>query len=82
MFDNVEVLPARFEQEYRQCLENNDFIEASQYLVSISKRKYWQLLKKKLVLPLKEVNGSTYIVKLHYDNDLGLLFERDDSDFD
>jgi len=83
MFDNVEVLPKRFEREYLQCLYDNDFLQASQYFVGISKKKYHQLANKGLVLPLVEPDGkqNKWMVRLLY-NELGLSFDDSEPDYD
>ena len=83
MFDNVEVLPRRFEREYLQCLSDNDFLQASQYFVGISKKKYQQLANKGLALPIADPGGNPRkcMVRLQY-NDLGLSFDDTDPDFD
>ena len=83
MFDNVEVLPRRFEQAYLQCLNMNDFLQASQYFVGISRKKYQQLANKGLVLPIVEPTGkqNKWMVRLQY-NDLGLSFDDAEPDYD
>jgi CRISPR-associated endonuclease/helicase Cas3 len=83
MFDNVEVLPRRFEQVYLQCLNMNDFLQASQYFVGISRKKYQQLANKGLVLPIVEPTGkqNKWMVRLQY-NDLGLSFNDAEPDYD
>ncbi len=83
MFDNVEVLPRRFEQAYLQCLNMNDFLQASQYFVGISRKKYQQLANKGLVLPIVEPTGkqNKWMVRLQY-NDLGLSFDDGEPDYD
>lgn len=83
MFDNVEVLPMRFEREYLQCLGDNDFLQASQYFVGISKKKYHQLANKGLALPIADPGGNPrkWMVRLQY-NDLGLSFDDTEPDFD
>src|SRR6266851_358531 len=83
MFDNVEVLPRRFEQVYLQCLNMNDFLQASQYFVGISRKKYQQLANKGLVLPIVEPTGkqNKWMVRLQY-NDLGLSFDDAEPDYD
>src|SRR5258706_845315 len=83
MFDNVEVLPMRFEREYLQCLSDNDFLQASQYFVGISKKKYHQLANKGLVLPIADPAEKQHksMVRLQY-NDLGLSFDDTEPDFD
>jgi CRISPR-associated endonuclease/helicase Cas3 len=83
MFDAVEVVPKRFEQQYVEKLTNDEFIEASNFLVSISKQKFAILVNKGLVLPAAaEGKRGAWIINLPYDNDLGLLFETDAKDPD
>jgi CRISPR-associated endonuclease/helicase Cas3 len=83
MFDNVEVLPKRFEREYLQCLADNDFLQASQYFVGISKNKYQQLANKGLISSIADPGGKQRksMVRLPY-NDLGLSFDDSEPDFD
>lgn len=83
MFDNVEVLPKRFEREYLQCLNDNDFLQASQFFVGISRKKYQQLANEGRVLPVMEPDGRQrrWMVRLPY-NELGLSFDDAESDYD
>ncbi len=72
-----------FEREYLQCLSDNDFLQASQYFVSISRKKYQQLANKGLVLPIGEPDGKQrkWMVRLPY-NDLGLSFDDIEPEYD
>lgn len=77
MFDNIEVLPKCFEQEYLQCLLQEDFLEASNYLVGISTRKHRVLASKGHILQLEDPEGKKqkWMVRLPYDEETGLSFE-------
>lgn len=84
LFDNVEVLPARFEQQYVQHLASYEFIEASRYFVGISRRKYAQLSRQGLVRPLvgTAATRGRWVVQLEYEEDTGLRFEPSNRDPD
>jgi CRISPR-associated endonuclease/helicase Cas3 len=77
LFDNVEVLPERFEQEYLARLADDDYIEASRYFVGISRRQYAQLSRAGLVRPLADPDAKyrRWVVLSEYDDDAGLRFE-------
>lgn len=74
LFDSVEVLPYCFEQRYRAYLANDQFLEASRLFVSISRRKYVQLLKQGRIQRLEHDRNKCWLVMLPYHHDLGLLF--------
>jgi len=78
MFDNVDVVPERYAKDYLRCLEDDEFLNASQYLIWISKKKYQQLDRKGLVFPLIEPDGKQRksLVRLPYSEQLGLSFEN------
>lgn len=82
MFDNVEVVPARYAEDYRRCLENDDFLEASLYLLGISKKQYRRLERKGLVSPLLEPDGKTrtWVVRVPYHEGTGLALEQEEDD--
>lgn len=92
MFDNVDVVPECFSQQYRELLKNDAFLEASQYLVSISKKKYQQLERRRLIISLHDpaIGQRTPVVRLPYHDETGLSFEPttpssarpDDKDWD
>ena len=84
LFDNVEVLPECFEQQYLDCLKKEEFIEASRYFVGISTRKYAELARKGLVRPADDPEGKRrkWVVRLPYDVEMGLSFDARSSDPD
>jgi len=83
MFDNVEIVPKRFEQQYVTHLMNDEFIEASNYLVGISKQKFCILRDKGLVQRAEaEGKRGACVARLDYDDDKGLLFPTSDKDTD
>lgn len=75
LFDNVEVVPKRFEQQYVTHLMNDEFIEASNYLVGLSKQKF-QMLHAQALVQRAEAEGKrgAWIVRLEYDDELGLCW--------
>lgn len=84
LFDNVDVLPACFEQPYVHCIQDDAFIKASSYFVGISARKYAELARKGLVRPADDPESKhrKWVVNLLYDADLGLLFDQPQRDAD
>ncbi len=84
LFDNVEVLPERFEQEYLAHLADDEYIEASRYFVGISRQQYAQLSRAGLVRPLADPDAKyrRWVVLSEYDDDAGLRFEPSGRDPD
>jgi CRISPR-associated endonuclease/helicase Cas3 len=83
LFDGVEVVPQRFEAQYIAHLMQDEFIEASNYLVSISKQKFAILRKKALVRSAQaEGKRGAWIAALEYDDAAGLIFEASNADAD
>lgn len=83
LFDNVEIVPKRFEQDYVRCLMDNEFIEASSYLVGISKQKFAMLRDKGLVQRAEsEGKRGAWVARLDYDDEQGLRFPANNQDND
>lgn len=83
LFDGVEVIPRCFEQQYLDHLTKDEFIEASNYLVSISKQKFVILRRQGKVRPaIYEGSRRAWVVDLDYDTELGLHFDAPASDPD
>jgi CRISPR-associated endonuclease/helicase Cas3 len=78
MFDSVDVVPEQFTQPYLHCLENDEFLEASQYYVGISKKKYQQLERKGLLTAVQGAGKQQrkLLARLPYDQEMGLLLHR------
>ncbi len=83
LFDGVEVVPKQFEGDYIQHLMNDEFIEASNYLVSISKQKF-AILAKKGVIKRAEADPkrSVWVANLPYNEHAGLQFDSAPRDLD
>lgn len=76
LFDGVEVIPRAFEREYLDCLMHDRFLEASDYLVSISRRRFAILRRQGQVHPaVAEGSRKAWVVDLDYDPELGLRFD-------
>ncbi len=83
LFDGIDVLPKRFEPEYVQMLGDEEYLEASRLLVNISRRKYAELSRKGLITAGEGAKGRrVWVVQTAYDEQLGLLFDRDQRDPD
>lgn len=73
LFDGIEVLPEKFYTEYLLLKDSENYLESDQLLVSIPRGQYGRLANAGLMLP-----GSRElppVVRLPYDEDLGLLLD-------
>lgn len=75
LFDGVEVLPRRFERRYLEHMEKSEFIEASHLFVPISYKKYQYLAHRGKICQLEDSKQKKWMVRLEYDEKLGLLFD-------
>ncbi|NTW01208.1 MAG: CRISPR-associated helicase Cas3', partial [Oscillochloris sp.] len=83
LFDGVEVVPRCFEQQYIKHLMDDEFIEASNYLVSMSKQKFAIFARQGKVRPsATEGVRKVWIADLEYDSDSGLHFNTAATDPD
>lgn len=67
-FDGVDVLPEELLSEYDSLIEEHNYIEARQLLVSITHKRLYSLKSKRLAW--KE--DDKWVVALPYDNKVGL----------
>lgn len=75
MFDGVDVVPACFERDYVDLLVEERFIEANDYLVSISKQRFAILRNQGKVRPAEEIGQRrVWVVQTPYDSRNGLSF--------
>lgn len=83
LFDGVEVIPRCFEAQYLAHLTQDEFIEANNFLVGISKQKFAILRNQGRMRPA-EVEGkrNAWIANLEYDTHAGLRFEESQHDAD
>ena len=75
MFDGVDVVPQCFERDYIDLLVNERFIEANDYLVSISKQRF-AILRSQGKLQPAETTGRRriWVAQTPYDSRNGLSF--------
>ncbi len=75
MFDGVEVVPQCFERDYVDQIVNERYLEASDYLVSISKQRFAILRSQGNVRPAEEISQRrVWVAQLPYDERNGLSF--------
>lgn len=75
MFDGVDVVPACFERDYVNLLVEERFIEANDFLVSISKQRFAILRSQGKVRPAEETGRRrVWVVQTPYDSRNGLSF--------
>lgn len=81
LFDGVEVVPRCFEAQYVAHLMRDEFIEANNYLVSISKQKFATLARNGL-MRRAETEGlrHAWVADLEYDPLVGLVFDSTSRD--
>ena len=76
MFDGVDVIPQCFEHEYVNLIVEERYIEANNYLVSISKQRFAILRNQGKIRPAEEVGQRrVWIAHLPYDQRNGLSFD-------
>jgi len=75
LFDGVDVLPRCFEREYIEHMAQDEFIEASQLFVSISQKKYQQLMRHGKIRPMDDPSSKKWVVRQDYGPTLGLIFD-------
>ncbi|MGB9680157.1 MAG: CRISPR-associated helicase Cas3' [Minisyncoccia bacterium] len=73
LFDNREVVPYIFEEEYINKIKNKEYFEAAGYVVSISQGRYIALKKQGLI---EDKGYDVDFVYCEYDKDLGLLIDK------
>lgn len=83
LFDGVEVVPSCFERHYLDHIAEDEFIEASNYLVSISKQRFAIARRQGKVRPaVHDGSRRVWVVDLDYDAESGLHFDAPASDPD
>jgi len=73
LFDSLEVLPACLKKEY-ETLKDKNLLEASQLLVPISWRRWYQMIKAKRVI--SEEGEWPKVVDVPYSEEWGLDFRK------
>ncbi len=91
-FDGVKVLPNKHLKEYREYLENNDFIKAENLKVQISSKRFNSLLHNEgvdvqtvafeSIKTHKLLEQKVFIINKEYDTELGLLLDEKKNLFD
>ncbi|WP_288089965.1 CRISPR-associated helicase Cas3' [Roseiflexus sp.] len=75
MFDGVDVIPQCFEHDYVNLIVDERYIEANNYLVSISKQRFAILRNQGKIRPAEEVGQRrVWVALLPYDSRNGLSF--------
>ena len=83
MFDGVDVVPQCFERDYVHLLVEERFIEANDYLVSISKQRFAILRNQGKLRPAEETGQRrVWVAQTAYDARNGLSFGDDVVDLD
>lgn len=73
LFDGIEVLPTTSIDEYYEVRDNRGYLEASQYLVSISYALYSEFKQYGLIVPARDQEGEySDHINVPYDSEYGL----------
>ncbi|KYC46589.1 MAG: CRISPR-associated nuclease/helicase Cas3 [Candidatus Methanofastidiosum methylothiophilum] len=75
LFQSYEVVPFKYKFDYLDEIEEGKYYEAMSYFLSINIRQFKKLEKEDKV----ELDGKTYFVDVKYDNELGLMLEKEDA---
>lgn len=75
LFKSIEVVPACYQNEYMQCIENKEYYEAMSYITQISEGQFFRLRNKNLLHRIGSDNH--YIANVEYDEEFGLLIEKE-----
>ena len=75
LFDGIDVLPRCFEREYIEHMAQDEFIEASQFFVNISQKRYQQLAHQGKIRPMDDTTHKKWVILQDYDPVYGLIFE-------
>ncbi|GAB6161962.1 CRISPR-associated helicase/endonuclease Cas3 [Desulfothermus naphthae] len=85
-FTDIKVLPVAFYNEYKELLQNYNFIEAEKLLVNLNRNLFYKFLKEgiiseeKFVIELNDklITNNIYVIYLKYSEELGLIDEKED----
>ena len=75
LFKSIEVIPARYQNEYLECIEEKRYYDAMSYVTQISENQFRILKGKNLIHRIGEDNH--YFVDVQYDNTLGLIIDSE-----
>ncbi len=73
LFDNREVIPYVFIDDYIEKIKNKEFFEAAGYVINISQRIYFALKKQGLI---DNREKDVDFIYCDYDKELGLLLDK------
>ena len=77
LFKSVEVIPARYQDEYLQCIEEKRYYDAMSFVTQISEKQFKLLYGKKLIHRIGD--GNHNFVNLQYDEEYGLLMDMENN---
>jgi len=84
-FTDIKVLPIVFYRDYKNKIENFDFIEAEKLLVNINRNLFYKYLgdglisKEEIIVDIggNIIKNYVYVIRLKYSEDLGLTDEQE-----
>ena len=75
LFDSYEVIPIKYREIYLEKVENKEFYEAMGYCLSINENQFIRLLKESNI----EKFNENFFINVVYDEELGLIFSKEES---
>ncbi|KXS44424.1 MAG: CRISPR-associated helicase Cas3 [Methanolobus sp. T82-4] len=73
LFNSIEVVPEKYQNEYLSCIEENRIFDSMQYCLQLTNGQYHKLLKE------GRINFDTHLfVNAKYDSKLGLLINEEE----
>lgn len=79
LFKSVEVIPARYQDEYLQCIEEKRYYDAMSFVTQISEMQFKLLYGKKLIHRIGD--GNHNFINLQYDEEFGLLMDKENNPY-
>ncbi|HXF90417.1 MAG TPA: CRISPR-associated helicase Cas3' [Candidatus Nitrosotenuis sp.] len=76
LFRSIEVVPSRYVPKFQEALEQKDYFEALKYVCNLSIGQGAKLAKQNRITFYEE--GKFWSVSAEYDQELGLLLDKDD----
>lgn len=75
LFRSIEVVPSCYQDQYMNCIEEIKYYDAMSYITQISEGQFFSLKNRNLIHRIGHDNH--YIVNVEYDEEFGLLIEKE-----
>ena len=79
LFKSIEVIPIHFQDEYMRCIEEKRYYDAMSFVTQVSEMQFKLLYGKNLIHRIGD--GSHNFVNLQYDEEFGLLMDKENNPY-